>query len=49
MTQLQLADAIGLKEIDVSRIETGRAWPDLQMKQLIADVLQKPTYELFEC
>ena len=48
ITQRQLADKVGLKEIDVSRIETGRVVPDLQMKRLIAEVLDKRTWELFE-
>ena len=47
MTQLQLAERVGLKEIEVSRIETGRISPDVALKQRIADVLGKPTFELF--
>ena len=47
MTQLQLADQVGLKEIEVSRIETGRVDADAELKRRIADVLQKPTFELF--
>ncbi len=47
MTQLQLAELVGLKEIEVSRIETGRADADADLKRRIADVLQKPTFELF--
>jgi transcriptional regulator with XRE-family HTH domain len=47
MTQLQLADEVGLKEIEVSRIETGRVDADAELKRRIADVLQKPTFELF--
>ena len=49
LTQLQLAEKIGRKEIDVSRYETGRARPDPDTKRRIAEVLQKPTYELFDC
>ncbi len=48
MTQLQLADQIGKKEIEVSRYETGRATPDPETKRRIAEILQKPTYELFD-
>jgi DNA-binding XRE family transcriptional regulator len=48
LTQRQLAQKIGLKEIDVSRIETGRLVADLQMKIRIAEVLGKPMFELFE-
>jgi transcriptional regulator with XRE-family HTH domain len=48
MTQLQLADQIGSKEIEVSRFETGRGSPDTETKRRIAKILQKPTYELFD-
>jgi len=47
MTQLQLAEAVGLKEIEISRIETGRSDADADLKRRIADVLGKPTFELF--
>ena len=47
MTQLQLAEQVGLKEIEVSRIETGRADAAAELKRRIAVVLQKPTFELF--
>jgi transcriptional regulator with XRE-family HTH domain len=49
MTQLQLAEKVGVKEIHVSRIETGRSVPDGPLKQRITDVLGKPTFELFDC
>ena len=49
LTQLQLAEKVGRKEIDVSRYETGRARPDPDTKRRIAEVLQKPTYEIFDC
>ena len=48
LTQLQLAEKIGKKEIEVSRFETGRAEPDAEVKRRIAEVLQKPAFELFE-
>ncbi|HEU5070883.1 MAG TPA: helix-turn-helix transcriptional regulator [Verrucomicrobiae bacterium] len=48
MTQLQLADKVGTKEIEISRIETGRAVPEASLKQRIADALGKPTFELFD-
>lgn len=48
LTQLALAEKVGTKEIEVSRFETGRAQPDALVKQRIADVLQKPAFELFE-
>ena len=49
LTQLQLADKVGAKEIDISRLETGRARPDHDLKRRIADALQKPAFELFDC
>jgi transcriptional regulator with XRE-family HTH domain len=49
LTQLQLAEKVGTKEITVSRFETGRAFPDQQMKRRISEVLQKPAFELFDC
>jgi transcriptional regulator with XRE-family HTH domain len=48
MTQRQLAEQIEGKEIEVSRFETGRAEPDEEAKRRIAEVLQKPVFELFE-
>ena len=47
LTQLQLAELVGLKEIEISRIETGRCEPQLRLKEKIAAVLEKPTFELF--
>jgi len=47
MTQLQLAELVGLKEIEISRIETGRCVPHRKMKEKIAEALGKPTFELF--
>ncbi len=48
LTQLQLAEVIGTKEIEISRIETGRARPNEEMKRRIANALRKPTFELFD-
>ena len=48
MTQLQLAEKVGLKEIEISRIETGRTVAAMDLKGRIADVLGKPTWELFD-
>ncbi len=47
LTQRQLADKVGTREIEISRIETGRVTPGTNLKQRIAAVLQKPTFELF--
>ena len=49
LTQLQLAGFVGAKEIEISRIETGRVHPEATLKQRIAEVLRKPTFELFDC
>ena len=48
LTQLELAERIGMKESEVSRIETGRACPDAEMKRRISEALQKPTFEIFD-
>ena len=48
LTQLQLAEKVGTKGIEISRFETGRARPDAEAKQRIACVFQKPEMELFE-
>ncbi len=48
LTQLQLAQQVGGKEIEISRYETGRARPDPDTKRRIAEVLGKPTYEIFD-
>jgi transcriptional regulator with XRE-family HTH domain len=49
LTQLQLAEKIGLQEHDVSRLETGRSVPDGPTKERIAQVLQKRAFEIFDC
>ena len=48
LTQLQLAERIGTKEIDISRLETGRACPTDEVKRRIAAVFGKPAFELFD-
>lgn len=48
MTQLQLAERVGVREIGISRLETGRARPDPRVKELLAAVLHKPPHELFD-
>ena len=48
MTQLQLAEKVGLEEHDISRVETGRTEADAELKRRLAEVLQKPTFELFD-
>ena len=39
LTQRQLAEVVGTREIEISRIETGRVTPDAAIKQRIALVL----------
>ena len=48
LTQLELADKVGKKEIEISRYETGRAHPDPDTKRRIAEILQKPPFEIFD-
>ena len=48
MNQCDLAERAGVKELEISRYETGRARPDRATKRRIAEVLQKPEYELFD-
>ena len=49
LTQLQLAEKVGSREIEISRVETGRARADGDLKRRIAEVLGKPSFELFDC
>lgn len=49
LTQYQLAERIGTREIEISRIETGRAQPEPDVKRRIAEILGKPAFELFDC
>ena len=48
-TQLKLAEMVGVKEIEISRYETGRTSPEGVVRRRISEALQKPTFELFEC
>jgi len=45
---MELAEKTGLKEVEISRIETGRACPDAETKRRISEALQKPTFEIFD-
>ena len=49
MTQRELARRVGTKEIEISRIETGRVCPREEVKRRIAEVLGKPAFEIFDC
>ena len=46
--QRQLAERVGPREIEISRMETGRVAPGAEKKRRIAAVPGKPTFELFE-
>ena len=48
LTQRELAQRVGTKEIEISRIETCRVCPGTEMKRRIAEVLGKPTFEIFD-
>ena len=48
LTQLQLADLLGVREIEVSRLETGRARPTPEVKRRIAEILGKQPFEIFD-
>ncbi len=49
LTQRQFAEKLGSKEIDISRFETGRARPDHNMRRRLAEILEKPAFEIFDC
>ncbi len=48
MNQFDLAQRVGVSEVGISRIETGRVTPRPELKAKIAAVLGKPTFELFD-
>ncbi len=48
LTQRQLAEKVGTREIEISRIETGRVCPDVETKRRIAEALGKPAWEIFD-
>ena len=47
LTQHELGQKAGVKEWNISRLETGRAEPTREERKRIAAVLGKKTYELF--
>jgi DNA-binding XRE family transcriptional regulator len=47
LTQRQLAEKAGTREIEISRIETGRTQANGDLKRRIAEILGKPTFEIF--
>ena len=49
VTQMQPAEQLGMKENEISRIETGRTQPGRDLKERIAKTLGKPAFELFAC
>lgn len=46
LTQLKLAEAAGVTEALVTRIESGRARPDRPTAEKIAQVLEKKPWEI---
>jgi len=46
LTQLRLAEAVGVRESLITRIESGRARPDSETARRIAKILNKQTFEL---
>jgi transcriptional regulator with XRE-family HTH domain len=48
LTQRALGERLGIKELEVSRIETGRARPTPELKKRIAEVLGKQPFEIFD-
>lgn len=46
LTQLRLADAVGVRESLIARIESGRTRPDRETAERIAKVLNKQLFEL---
>jgi transcriptional regulator with XRE-family HTH domain len=48
MTQRELAAKVGTKEIEISRVETGRSVPSDDLKRRISGALGKPTFEIFD-
>jgi len=45
-TQLELARRVGITESLVTKIETGRATPERELKEAIAKALNIPTWEV---
>jgi len=46
LTQLKLAEAVGVREALITRIESGRARPNREMAERIAQALGKRPFEL---
>ncbi|MBU0716124.1 MAG: helix-turn-helix domain-containing protein [Verrucomicrobia bacterium] len=46
LTQLRLAEAVGVRESLITRIESGRAKPDRETAEKIAQVLAKRPLEI---
>jgi DNA-binding XRE family transcriptional regulator len=47
LTQRALGQIVGVPEYWITRIETGRANPDTDLRKRLAAVLKKPGFELF--
>lgn len=48
MTQRNLADAVGVTEVCVSRWETERTKPTQEKRQAVADVLECKAFEIWD-
>ena len=48
VTQVELADVVGVNEITVCKWETGRAYPSPEMRRRVADALDCKTFEIWD-
>ena len=47
LTQVELAELAGTTHLRISKFECGWAYPSLEEKQRISEVLNVPAFELF--
>ncbi len=48
LSQMKLAEIVGVSRISISKIETGKCIPGLKLASDIADALDKSLYEVFD-
>lgn len=48
LSQMKLANIVGVSRISISKIETGKCVPGLKLASNIADALDKSLYEVFD-
>lgn len=48
LSQMKLANIVGVSRISISKIETGKCVPGLKLASNIADALGKSLYEVFD-